>query len=220
MHNKQIQAGTHEHTRTLNLSGFISKDQHHQKHTHTAWIDRLHQQTPFSLCACTHRIQQQRQGLGGGWMRKRKNNNSAQAVQAVGWKQRKKERKMIKKRVQREKEESDKERERHKVTGREAEAEWSDSVPQSGLNTNSFICWHPLPPDTAVNCTYYHILCRHTSLSPEHTHTQKQFICQSMHTLFSKSQEEAGVVHFRATHSRQGSCTVHTCSPAHGGSFQ
>lgn len=39
-----------------------------------------------------------------------------------------------------------------------------------GLNTNSFICWHPLPPDTAVNCTYYHIFCRHTGLSPHYTH--------------------------------------------------
>lgn len=90
----------------------------------------------------------------------------------LGWKQRKKREKWFKKR-DRERRKRKIKRETHKVTGREAEAEWSDSVLQPGLNTNSFICWHPLPPDTAVNCTYYHILCRHTSLSPEHTHKSK-----------------------------------------------
>ena len=45
----------------------------------------------------------------------------------------------MKKKGLREEKERDKER-RHKVTGRETEAERSDSVPKPGLNTNSFIC--------------------------------------------------------------------------------
>ena len=36
--------------------------------------------------------------------------------------------------------EEERDKERHKVTGRETEAERSDNVPKPGLNTNSFIC--------------------------------------------------------------------------------
>lgn len=59
------------HTHTHTLTGFISKDQRHHKHTQTARIDRLHQQRPVSSY-CILRMHEQKTGEEEGRGRRKK----------------------------------------------------------------------------------------------------------------------------------------------------